>query len=76
MHQRITHHSMGKMLRELGTRGFYENDDVKELLGNHKVHTANQKKYLMAKELGKVLGLEDDLEDAKQEDAKPKQADE
>ena len=76
MPQEITHTKMGKMLRELGTHKFYENDDVKQLLGNHKVHTTNQKKYLMAKELGKVLGLEDDLEDAKPEDVKPKQADE
>ena len=54
--------------------GYYENEEVKELIRRHNVSTSNQKKHFMAKVLGKVLSLKNDLEDeenAKQEDKKP-----
>ena len=52
---------LGLTLRGLRDRGYYENQEVIDLLGGRAVYTANDNKKAMAKELGRVLDLEDDV---------------
>lgn len=62
--ERISRDLIGEMLRHLDDCGYMENEEVKLLVrkaGLRSINTSNQLKPEMAKMLGIVLGLEDDI---------------